>query len=152
MIEEINKLKLPLGKWQEFAKGLFLQENIVVENIQITYPDSNTAAIAIPGVASFNLSFMYGCKAILISHGTIIQPSYRNRKLSYVLQTIKNRIAKDLVVAALIATVRVDNTPEQKVISKSDWKKLIKIKNVRSGNEIDLIIKQFNSIVDLKSS
>jgi len=140
MNAEIERLKLPRGVWQELVK----KEIPLASRVECSYPDYASVCFQIYHdcnlVANFTLSFLYGCKGILVSHGMLVSPSYRGKGIAKKLQPIKDRVAKDLHVSVLLATVKDDNVAEKNVIK--DWQHLDTFTNIRTGNKVGIHIKK----------
>lgn len=140
MNAEIEHLKLPRGVWQELIK----KEIPIADNVECTYPDHSSVRFQLYNecnlVANFTLSFLYGCKGVLISHAMLVSPQYQGNGIAKKLQPIKERVAKDLRVSLLLATVKDDNIAEKKVIK--EWQHLETFSNIRTGNDIDLYVKK----------
>jgi len=140
MNSEITRLKLPRGEWQSFAKKLLPEAT----EVTCSYPDDKTMYMSIleneKVVAKFALSFLYGCKGILVSHSMLVSPEYRSRGIASKLQNVKERIAKDLQVSMLLATVTEDNAAQKKVIK--DWKCIEKFNNKKTGNNVEVFMKR----------
>ena len=140
MNNEINSLCLPRGRWQ----ALIQQSIPIATKVVCDYPDDRSVLIKLfkteQLIATFTLSFLYGCKGILVSHSMQVSPEYRGQGIAKKLQPIKQKIATDLRVSVLIATVRDDNSAEKNVIK--DWDQLESFDNVRTGNKIDIFMKR----------
>ncbi len=137
MNNEIVKLKLPRGVWQ----GIMVKDlNIPDAKVDIEYTDIRTAMFRISSkgqkVGHFALSFLYGCRGVLVSHTMLIEPEYRGKGLAKKLQPIKKRIAKDLGVAVMLCTVVDENKAQETVIK--DWQKVGSFDNMRTGNKVNL--------------
>lgn len=140
MNAEIDRLRLPRGVWQELVKRAIPDASTV----KCSYPDERSVCFEVMKdfelIARFSLSFLYGCKGILVSHNMLVSPSYRGKGIAKKLQPIKDRVAKDLMVSILIATVKDDNVAEKKVIK--DWQHLDSFLNRRTGNKIGIHLKK----------
>jgi GNAT superfamily N-acetyltransferase len=140
MNAEIEKLKLPRGVWQELIK----KEIPIASTVECSYPDASSVRFQIfqscSLIAHFTLSFLYGCKGILISHNMLVSPSFRGQGIAKKLQPIKDKVAKDLKVSVLLATVKDDNAAEKSVIK--DWQHLDTFTNIRTGNKVGIHIKK----------
>lgn len=136
MNAEIKRLKLPRGVWQSLIKA----EIPVATNVECTYPDASSVRFQIFNdcalVAYFTLSFLYGCKGILISHNMLVSPEYRGKGIAKKLQPIKSRVAQDLHVSVLLATVKDDNAAEKAVIK--DWQHLDTFFNVKTKSKVGI--------------
>ena len=140
MNSEIDRLKLPRGVWQELIK----KEIPDASRVECSYPDNASVRFQIfhecKPVANFTLSFLYGCKGILVSHGMLVSPDYRGKGIAKKLRPIKDRVAQDLRVSVLLATVKEDNAAEKSVIK--DWKQLETFSNIRTGNMVGIHVKK----------
>lgn len=120
------------------------QEIPLASHVECSYPDASSIRFQIYNdcnlVAHFTMSFLYGCKGILISHGMLVSPQYRGRGIAKKLQPVKDKVARDLKVSVLLATVKEDNIAEKKVIK--DWEPLTTFNNIRTGNDIGIHIKR----------
>jgi GNAT superfamily N-acetyltransferase len=140
MNSEIIRLNLSRGNWQAMTKELLPG----VTDVTCAYPDAKTMCMNIfenkKTVARFALSFLDGCKGILVSHSMLVSPEFRGKGIAKKLQSIKEKIAKDLQVSVLLATVTQDNLAEKKVIK--DWKCVDKFNNKRTGNNVEVFTKK----------
>lgn len=93
-------------------------------------------------VAKFTMSFLHGCKGILVSHGMLVVATYRGNGIAKKLQSVKERVARDLRVSVLLATVKEDNVAEKSVIK--DWTHLETFSNVRTGNSVGIFMKKIS--------
>lgn len=146
MNAEIVRLKLPRGVWQ----GLVKQDIPVATEVECSYPDAASVRFQIYQesniIAHFTLSFLYGCRGILISHNMLVSPQYRGQGIAKKLQPIKERVARDLQVSVLLATVRDDNLAEKAVIK--DWQHLDTFTNIKTGNAVGIHIKKVKPETD----
>lgn len=142
MNSEIVRLKLPRGVWQKLIK----QEIPVATQVDCAYPDSTSVRFQIFDecnlVANFTLSFLQGCKGVLVSHNMLVTPAYQGKGIAKRLQPIKTKIAQDLQVSVLLATVKDDNAAEKAVIK--DWQHLEDFNNLRTNNVVGLHIKKID--------
>jgi len=140
MNTEIERLKLPRGVWQTLIKNAIP----IASRVECTYPDNASVLIQIFDcnnlIAKFSLSFLYGCKGILISHGMLVAHNYRGRGIAKKLKPIKDKIAEDLQVSLILATVRQDNNIEKNVIK--DWNHIETFLNRRTGNNVEIHIRK----------
>jgi hypothetical protein len=140
MLTQIKKLGLPMGVWQTKIKEILKPLNT---ESTCKYPNSTCLSIEVnesnKNVASFRLSFLPGCKGIIVSHAMLVNPEYRGLGIAKKLQVIKENIIKDLQASAIIATVREDNEVEKKVIK--DWNKLDSFLNKKTSNQVGIYLK-----------
>jgi hypothetical protein len=145
MNSEIVRLKLPRGVWQQLIKDGINSKTYVVSHVQCSYPDANSVRFQLFNganvIVSFSLSFLQGCSGVLVSHNMNVQPRFQGRGIAKTLQPIKKRIAQDLKVSLLIATVKDDNVAEKKVLNK-DWQHVADFDNVKTGNKIGVHIRK----------
>lgn len=143
MESEISRLGLPRGIWQ----GLIKEAVPDVAQVICEYPDDRTMVmkcydLPYKMVVTFSMSFLYGNRGILVSHAMEVDPAYRGKGIATALQPVKERIAKDLKVSLLMATVRAENAPEKAVIK--DWHLVDTFTNIRTGAEIDVYTKHID--------
>lgn len=145
MNSEISRLGLPRGEWQK----AIIEAIPEVKYVGCYYPDEQTVTIKAydnpkaewqDRVFQFSLSFMFGCRGVLISHSMQVYPPHGGKGIATRLQKVKERIAQDLKVSLLMATVRDDNAAEKHVIS--EWKLVDVFSNFRTGNVINVYTKE----------
>jgi hypothetical protein len=137
MLDEIAKLQLKKGVWQNIIENEMPIDNARVE---LDYPDTHTVYFRISQndqpVAKFALSFLYGCKGVLVSHTVFVEEPYRGLGIAKTMRAIEHMIAKDLKATVLLCTVRDDNKPYENVIK--DWTKVGSFDNERTGNRVNI--------------
>ena len=86
---------------------------------------------------------MPGCKGVLISHGTEVSEKYRRKGIARKMLMVKDRIANDLQVGTLLATVRRDNIAQFNLLFKSlHWYRIDSFVNRRTSSDIDLWVRR----------
>ena len=141
MDAEVSRIGLPRGVWQKELIKLVPEAG----EVTVEYPDDRTMVMTAytsdrGRIVTFSMSFMYGCKGILISHGMEVSAVWRGQGIAKRLQSLKERIAKDLKASVLMATVRDDNEAEKSVIK--NWKLVDVFTNFRTGNVINIYTRQ----------
>jgi len=92
-------------------------------------------------ICDFFLSTFPGCCGIMISHNTYVDPIYRKKGISKILQTLKEEIAIETGFSLLLA-VDLENSISKDFLPKFKWYEIGKrFKNKRSGNELLLFAK-----------
>lgn len=142
MNAEVDRLGLPRGVWQDLVRKCVP----VATRVECLYPDVTSVRFEVHHnedlVARFTLSFLYGCKGILVSHGMLVSSQYRGQGIGKQLQPIKERVARDLRVSMLLSTVRVNNAPQRAVLEGCHWQQLDTFTNVRTGNVVGVHVKK----------
>jgi hypothetical protein len=141
---EITRLGLPRGEWQKELLRILPE----VKQVTVEYPDQQTMIMRgftsdLGRIVSFSMSFLYGCRGVLISHGMEVTPIWRGKGIATRIQPLKERIAKDLRASLLLATVRADNDAEKAVIKY--WHLVDTFTNERTGNKIEIYTKVLQS-------
>jgi RimJ/RimL family protein N-acetyltransferase len=146
---EISKLGLPKGRWQEQLLD-FVGEKVDIGRVDCYYPTNNNREVTIAAwtsglegaqrlIAQFSLSFMPGCKGILISHATAVSPEFQGRGVGRAMSLLKSYIAWELRCSKMIATVLVDNTTENHLLESSNWKRVGEpFVNTRTGHNVQM--------------
>lgn len=140
MNAEIDRLGLPGGLWQDAIRAVIPG----VQRVDCTYPDERTLVIDIKPYARFSLSFLPGCKGILVSHAMFVEPAYRGQGIGHKLQEIKARIARDLGASVLLCTAADLNEAERHLLSKSLWGQILSFFNRRTGHQIGIYVRRLN--------
>lgn len=92
-------------------------------------------------VSRFKLIQMSGCCGICISTGTYVNPDFRGKGVNVILNNFRIDIAKHLGYGLLMCTDLKSNTPQMKTLDKNDWKHIHEFKNPRTGNILNITIK-----------
>lgn len=87
-------------------------------------------------IAQFSVSYFPGCCGIAISHFSWIREDRRNAGLGTVLNNIRIREAKRWGFTVLMCTDIENNTPQQKILTKNNWQKLMTFTNLNTGNNV----------------
>lgn len=98
------------------------------------------------GLVKFALVEMPGCCMYLISTDTYIDGCYRRKGLSYVLQEVKENLARVWGYTKLFCTVTMDNKAELKVLKKSGWEQVDEGINLRTSNEVGMFVKEIKLV------
>lgn len=91
---------------------------------------------------SFEFADISGQCGAIISTDTSILNEYRNKGVGTELQSLKERIAKDLGYSAILATTRASNSAETRVLEKTGWKSVSSFINSRTSNQVLVWIKK----------
>ena len=93
-------------------------------------------------ISSFTLSEFPFCCGICISGHSDVSPKYRKLGIGTILHRIKERIAGDILgYSMLMATDVSDNEPENGLLAKTGWSKLMTFKNERTGHDVSIHIR-----------
>lgn len=137
MWNEIEKLQLKKGVWQNLLEAALPLDNAKVE---IEYPDNHTLYFRITEngepVGKSALSFLYGCKGVLVSHTMLVEEAYRNRGIAKKIREVEMRVARDLKATVILCTVRDDNTAYEQVIKK--WDRVGSFVNKRTEAKVNI--------------
>ena len=93
-------------------------------------------------ISRFELAQMLGCCGICISTGTYVHPDFRGKGVNSLLNNFRIDIAKHLGYGLLMCTDLKLNTPQMKTLDKNDWKHIHEFKNPRTGNILNITIKE----------
>lgn len=93
-------------------------------------------------ISKFELVQMPGCCGVCISTGTYVNPEFRGKGVNSLLNNFRIDIAKDLGYGLLICTDLKSNTPQMKTLDKNGWKHIHEFKNPRTGNILNITIKE----------
>ena len=93
-------------------------------------------------ISRFELAQMLGCCGICISTGTYVHPDFRGKGVNSLLNNFRIDIAKDLGYGLLMCTDLKSNTPQMKTLDKNGWKHIHEFKNPRTGNILNVTIKE----------
>lgn len=95
-------------------------------------------------IGSYELTPMAGCARVAISHGLKINPEHRGKGHGWRAMSERIDTAKQLGFEVLIATVVNGNLPEEKILRKFGWKEVTTFDNLKSGNNVNLWVKNIN--------
>lgn len=93
-------------------------------------------------ISEFKLLQMPGCCGICISTGTYVNPDFRGKGVNILLNNFRIDIAKHLGYGLLMCTDLKSNTPQMKTLDKNGWKHIHEFKNPRTGNILNVTIKE----------
>lgn len=93
-------------------------------------------------ISQFTLIQMIGCCGICISTGTYVNSDFRGKCINILLNNFRIDITKHLGYGLLMCTDLKSNTPQMKTLDKNDWKHIHEFKNPRTGNILNVTIKE----------
>ena len=93
-------------------------------------------------ISTFRLLQMVGYCGICISTGTYVHPDFRGKGVNIILNNFRIDIAKHLGYGLLMCTDLKSNTPQMKTLDKNGWKHIHEFKNPRTGNILNVTIKE----------
>lgn len=143
MFTEINNRRIDRYRWAVMIRETL--EPLVPEigNISILCLKEHKRTLSIKIrtgndrlIAKFQLSFLPGCKGIIVSHALEVSEDYRQRGIANALMAVKILMASELGAAKLIATVVKDNSVQRKLMNRHGWELLEQFKNKRTGNTV----------------
>ena len=122
-------------------KNLTLEELIYIKD---TFYGLKFEIIDLQGnlISTFRLLQMVGCCGICISTGTYVDPDFRGKGVNIILNNFRIDIAKHLGYGLLMCTDLKSNTPQMKTLDKNGWKHIHEFKNPRTGNILNITIKE----------
>ena len=122
-------------------KNLTLEELIYIKD---TFYGLKFEIIDLQGnlISTFRLLQMVGCCGICISTGTYVNPDFRGKGVNIILNNFRIDIAKHLGYGLLMCTDLKSNTPQMKTLDKNGWKHIHEFKNPRTGNILNVTIKE----------
>ena len=122
-------------------KNLTLEELMYVKD---TFYGLKFEIIDLQGnlISTFRLLQMVGCCGICISTGTYVNPDFRGKGVNIILNNFRIDIAKHLGYGLLMCTDLKSNTPQMKTLDKNGWKHIHEFKNPRTGNILNVTIKE----------
>ena len=93
-------------------------------------------------ISQFKLIQMPGCCGICISTGTYVNPDFRGKGVNIILNNFRIDIATYLGYGLLMCTDLKSNIPQMKTLDKNGWKHIHEFKNPRTGNILNVTIKE----------
>ena len=93
-------------------------------------------------ISQFKLIQMSGCCGICISTGTYVNPEFRGKGVNIILNNFRIDIATYLGYGLLMCTDLKSNIPQMKTLDKNGWKHIHEFKNPRTGNILNVTIKE----------
>lgn len=96
-----------------------------------------------PGVkyGHFYLSPMPGCCGVVVSHDTMLLPTYRGRVSTSDFHALKMAVAKVFGYTLMVSTIQTSNTPSYIGAMKNGWRSLQIFRNRRTSNDIAVCTK-----------
>jgi predicted GNAT family acetyltransferase len=89
-------------------------------------------------IAEFYLARLDGCCGVCVSYHTNVDSRYRKKGLGLLLNKIKQQIAYKYRYAILLCTDVETNTPQQKILTKTNWQKMFEFVNKKTANTVGL--------------
>ena len=93
-------------------------------------------------ISKFELAQMLGCCGICISTGTYVNPEFRGKGVNIILNNFRIDIATYLGYGLLMCTDLKSNISQMKTLDKNGWKHIHEFKNPRTGNILNVTIKE----------
>ena len=93
-------------------------------------------------ISQFKLIQIPGCCGICISTGTYVNPDFRGKGVNIILNNFRIDIATYLGYGLLMCTDLKSNIPQMKTLDKNGWKHIHEFKNPRTGNILNITIKE----------
>jgi GNAT superfamily N-acetyltransferase len=92
-------------------------------------------------VTIFTLEQMKGCNGIVISRSVEITPDFRGKGYGSAFCTMRENIAKDFGYSLIVCTIVVGNIPQEKIMAKNGWQKMVQFMNQKTSNNVSLYYK-----------
>lgn len=99
-------------------------------------------------IASFRLVQLVGCCGICISTGAFVANIYRNKGVGKLLNKLRIKMAEHLGYSILMCTDVDGNKPQRNVLINNEWKDIYQFKNGRTGNTVNITIKELKPILE----
>ena len=152
MLDEMKTLRIDREVWKDVIRqslrGVFGLSCANEINVSILVPNSHKRTLNVrledwhhKMIAKFSLSFLPGCKGVLVLHRMEVSIPYQRRGVANALASVKERIARDLNVSMLMCTVLQTNTTQQHILQNHNWHWVSGISNKRTGNKVYLYTK-----------
>jgi len=88
--------------------------------------------------ATFTLVCMPGCCGIAISTACTVATPFRGKGLGTLLNRMRMQMAYELGYSVMLCTDVMNNTPQQLILRKNKWMRLLQFDNRRTYNSISL--------------
>lgn len=72
-------------------------------------------------VSKFSVSFLPGCRSVMVFHGVVITPKFRNLGYGKILHKFRLALAKAMKCTTVVCTVVVGNSPERRILEEHGW-------------------------------
>ena len=92
----------------------------------------------------YALSPFPDCCGLVISHDAWLDKDNRGLGLGTYFHKERLKLMKDLGYSCGICTVLKDNIIERHVLGQNGWKKIHEFKNKRTGNDLEIWVKDIN--------
>ena len=93
-------------------------------------------------VTIFTLEQMKGCNGIVISRRVEITPDFRGKGYGSAFCTMRENIARHFGFSLIVCTIVVGNIPQEKIMAKNGWQKMVDFTNKKTSNNVSLYYKQ----------
>lgn len=91
-------------------------------------------------VGRFHLSFMPGCESnVLISHGVDVYEKFQKQGIGNALHRLKRQAASLIGITVMLATARVDNVAENKILKNNNWVEVLTFHNSYQNSDVTLV-------------
>lgn len=94
-------------------------------------------------IASFGVTELPGCCGVVVFHNSIVEVAYRKHGIGRRLLEARERAGRDRGYTVLMATVRLDNKDELRLLRDAHWVSCHSFKNQRTNNEVAIYVKSF---------
>lgn len=80
-----------------------------------------------PDVGKFSISFLPGCRDVLVFHAVVVDPQWRGRGIGSYLHDVRLRIARAYGAKTVLCTVLSGNSAEKAIIRNAGWRVAIQV-------------------------
>ena len=146
----VDKLKLVRRVTDNNCKVSFLE---VKEDDEYIKPDGGFGSKLRPYevhdgngtiVTSFGLYEFPSCCALVVSTRARVDPRYQGKKVNILTNKLRQDIGAAMGYSAIVCTDVNDNISERKTLVKCDWKDIFQVKNKRTGNLVNISVKELS--------
>lgn len=78
-------------------------------------------------VSHFSLSYLPGCREVMVLHGVVVEPSLRHLGVGSLLHATRLDIARAAGCRVVLCTVLSGNSAEKSIITKAGWRVAIEV-------------------------
>ena len=73
-------------------------------------------------ISHFSLSYLPGCREVLVLHGVTVDPAVRNQGVGALLHGVRLDIARAVGAKVVLCTVLAGNSAEKAIIARAGWR------------------------------
>lgn len=118
--EKLAMLKQLTGDWRDYRATVRIEPNCTV-TCAVDRVYNMGGRDNAESVAYFRLGALDGNSLVVVSHNVHVAEALRNRGIGKALLAIREAACKAAGATMMLATVRLDNAAENKVLVQSGW-------------------------------